>query len=234
MGSISHRYGATPRSCYHCAIVKASSNAKYSVEMAILPTSSAHCSSFSRQNFTKISVSLAQQRSCRTQSTSRKSDDTVPSKRRPKYAKKPKNAKFQAPISPTNGGRFPPNKNHFSHGRQGCKRQWSIWGVWAQNPKMPHPPNFAPHCSNSTNLIFAKFSASLEHPSGCRTPSKNRKSVDRVPSKSRPKFAKMPNFKPPHFPQIGADSPELKTIFLTITRAIRAMGTMGGAGPQRG
>ena len=29
-GSISHHYGATPRSCYHCAIVKASGNAKYS------------------------------------------------------------------------------------------------------------------------------------------------------------------------------------------------------------
>ena len=168
------------------------------------------------------------------QSKNRKSVDRVPSKSRPKFAKKPKNAKFQTQISPPNGGRFPPNKNHFSHGHQGCKRQWSVWGVWVQNPKMPHPPYFDPHCSNFTNLIFAKFSASLEHPHGCRTPSKNRKSVDRVPSKSRPKFAKKPNFKPPYLPQIGADSPKLKTSFLRIARAIRRRDQMGGAGPQRG
>jgi len=166
----------------------------------MLPTSSAHCSKLSNLIFVKFSASFEGTCGCRTQSKNRKSVDRVPSKRRPKFAKKPKNAKFQTPISPPNGGRFPPNKNHFSQGRQGCKRQWSVWGVWAQNPKMPHPPNFDPHCSNSTNLIFTKFSASLEGPRACRTPSKNRKSVDRVPNRSRPKFAKIPKFKPPYLP----------------------------------
>ena len=65
-------------------------------------------------------------------------------------------------------------------------------------PKVPHPPTSSAHCSKLSNLIFVKFSASLEGTCGCRTQSKNRKSVDRVPSKSRPKFAKKPK-KTPNF-----------------------------------
>ena len=61
-------------------------------------------------------------------------------------------------------------------------------------------PNSSAYCSNSTYLIFTKLSGSLERPCGCRTQSKNRKSVDTVPSKSRPKFAKIPKFKPPYLP----------------------------------
>jgi len=164
----------------------------------------------------------------------RKSVDRVPSKSRPKFAKKPKNAKFQTPVSPPNGGRFPPNKKHFSQGRQGCKRQWSVWGVWAQNPKMVHPPNFDPHCSNSTNLIFIKFSASLEHPRTCRTPSKNRKPVDRVPSKSRPNFAKIPKFKTPYLPQMGAYSPPQKNHFSQGCQSYKLQWSDWGVGPKRG
>ena len=107
-------------------------------------------------------------------------------------------------------------------------------GVRAQNPKVPQPPNFDPHCSNSTKLIFAKFSASSEHPRCCRTPSKNRKSVDRVPCKSRPNFAKKQNFKPPYLPQMGADSPKLKTIFIRVNRAINRKDHMGVRGPNLG
>ena len=130
MGSISNRYGATPRKCYHYTIVKASGNAKI-FETAMLPTSSAHCSSFSRQNFKKFSRSLEHQCSCRTQSTIRKSDDMVP-------------------------------------------------------------------------------------------------------SKSRPKCAKKPNFKPSYLPQMGADSPQTKTVFLRVARAIRCMGQMGVQTPEGG
>jgi len=131
-GSISHRYGATPRSCYHYAIVKASGNAEiFQVRRAFLPISSARCSNSSRQNFTQLS-------------------------------------------------------------------------------------------------------GSLERPFSCRTQSRNPKCDDTVPSKSRPKYAKKPNFKPPYLPQMGADSPQTKTVFLRVARAIRCMGKIGGVNPRRG
>jgi len=148
----------------------------------------------------------------------------------PKSQKMPK---FKPPYFPQMGADCTQTKTVFLRVARAIRSRGQM-GVRAQNPKMPQTPILNPHCSNSMNLIFTKFSASLEHPSGCRTPSKNRKSVDRLPRKSRPKFAKMPNFKPLYLPQMGADSPQLKTFFLRIDRAISGMGQMGGAGPQRG
>ena len=103
-------------------------NPKSAPKVPHTPTSSAHCSKLSNLIFVKFSASLEGTCGCRTQSKNRKSDDMVPSKSRPKYAKKPKNAKIQAPIFPPNGGRFHPNKNRFSQGRQGYKRPWSDGG----------------------------------------------------------------------------------------------------------
>jgi len=96
-------------------------------------------------------------------------------------------------------------------------------------------PTFDPHCSNSTNLIFVKFPRLLGGPRNCRTPSKNRNSVDRVPRKSRPKYAKKPKkpkLKPPYLPQIGAESPQTKTVSLRIASAIRSNGQVWGEGPK--
>ena len=95
-------------------------------------------------------------------------------------------------------------------------------------------PNSSAHCSNCSRQNFTKFSGSLESPSSCRKRSKNPKSDDRVPSKSRPKFAKKPNLKPPYLPQIGADSPQIKTVFLRVASTIRRMGRLVDAGPKRG
>jgi len=82
-------------------------------------------------------------------------------------------------------------------------------------------PISSAHCSSSTRQNFMKFSESLARTRSCRTQSKNRKSDDTFPSKSRPKYAKMPKFKPPYLPQVGADSPQIKSIFLRVARAIR-------------
>jgi len=120
--------------------------------------------------------------------------------------KSQKMPKFEPPYFPQMGADSTQTKTVFLRVERPIRGRGEM-GVRAQNPKMPQTPNLNPHCSNSVNLIFTKFSASLEHPSGCRTPSKNRKSVDRVPSKSRPNIAKMPNFKPLYLPQMGADSP---------------------------
>jgi len=79
-----------------------------------------------------------------------------------------------------------------------------------------------------------KFPRLLGGPCGCRAQSKNRKSVDRVPSKSRPKYAKKPNFKPPYLPEMGADSPKLKTIFIRVKRAISRRDQMGVRAPKGG
>jgi len=112
---------------------------KYSVETAMVPTSSAHCSKLSYLIFVKFSASLEGTCGYRTPSKHRKSVDRVPSKSRPKYAKKPKKAKFLTPISPPNGGRFPPNKNRFSQGRQGYKTHGSVWGSGPKTQKCPTP-----------------------------------------------------------------------------------------------
>jgi len=110
-----------------------------------LPTSSAHCSNSSRQNFTQFSGSLERLCSCRTQSKTRKSVDRVSSKRRPKYAQ---NAKFQPPpISPPNGGRFPQTKTIFLRVTRAirCKGQ-----VGVRAPKGVNPPNFRPPIFSKT------------------------------------------------------------------------------------
>ena len=60
-------------------------------------------------------------------------------------------AKFQTPISPPNGGRFSPNKNHFSQDCQHYKRHGSAGGCRPPkgvNPKVPHPPIFDPFFRN--------------------------------------------------------------------------------------
>jgi len=44
----------------------------------------------------------------------------------------------------------------------------------------------------------------------------------------------MPNFNPPYLPQMGADSPQTKTIFLRVTRAIRCKGQVGVRAPKGG
>ena len=103
------------------------------------PTFDPHCSKLSNLIFVKFSASLEGTCGCGRQSKNRKSVDRVPSNSRPKFAKKAKNAKIQTPISPPNGGRFSPNKNHFSQGRQGCKRQWSVWGCGPKSQKCPTP-----------------------------------------------------------------------------------------------
>ena len=95
-------------------------------------------------------------------------------------------------------------------------------------------PTSSAHCSNFSRQNFTKFSGSLEHQRSCRTQSTSRKSDDTVPSKSRPKYPKKPKFKPPYLPQMGANSPQTKTIFLTVARAIRCTGHMGGANSRRG
>jgi len=95
------------------------------VETAMLPTSSAHCSKLSNLIFVKFSGSLEGRSGCRMPSNNRKSIDRLPSKSRPKYTK----IEISNPISPPNGGRFPPNKNHFSQGRQSYKTHWSDGGA---------------------------------------------------------------------------------------------------------
>jgi len=57
-------------------------------------------------------------------------------------------AKFQTPISPPNGGRFSPNKNHFSQDCQHYKRHGSAGGCRPPkgvNPKVPHLQFSTPH-----------------------------------------------------------------------------------------
>jgi len=49
-----------------------------------------------------------------------------------------------------------------------------------------------------------------------------------------PNMAKNAIFKPPYFPQMGADSPELKIILLRVPRRIISMGQIGGRVPLRG
>ena len=91
-------------------------------------------------------------------------------------------------------------------------------------------PTSSAHCSNSSRQNFTLFSGSLERLCSCRTQSKTRKSVDRVSSK-RPKNAQNAKFQPPH---MGADSPQTKTIFLKVTRAIRCKGQVGVRAPKGG
>ena len=95
-------------------------------------------------------------------------------------------------------------------------------------------PTSSAHCSRFSRQNFTKFSVSLAQQRSCRTQSTSRKSDDIVLSKSRPKYAKKPKFKPPYLPQMGADSPQTKTVFLRVARAIRYMGQMGGANSRRG
>jgi len=147
--------------------------------------------------------------------------------------KSPKMPKFKPPYLPQMGADSPQIKTIFLRVVRAIRHMGQFGGV-GPKPKNAPTPNFDPHCSNSTNLNFTKFSGSLEHLCSCRTPSKNRKSVDRVPSKSRPKFAKIPNFKPPYLPQMGADFPQTKTIFFRIARPIRCKGQMGDLGFKRG
>ena len=149
----------------------------------------------------------------------------------PKSQKMPN---FKPPYLPQMGADSPQTKTIFLKVARAVRGNGQFGGCGPKTQKCPTPPNFDPHCSNSTNLIFTKFSASLEHPRACRTPSRNRKSVDRVPSKSRPKFAKIPKFKPPYLPQMGADSPQTKTIFFRLASPMRCKGQMVGAGPKRG
>ena len=105
MGSISHRYGAVTRSCYHYAVITAAVlGENIPSAKGVFTTSRAHCSSSSRQNFTKFLESLELLHGCRTQSKSRKSDDRVPSKSTPKYAKKPN---FKPPYLPQMGADSP-------------------------------------------------------------------------------------------------------------------------------
>ena len=176
------------------------------------PIFNPHCSNSTKLIFVKFPRLLGGPSTCRTPSKNQKSVDRVSSKSRPKYAKNPKRPNLKPPYLPQIGAESPQTKTVFLTIVSAIRSNGQV-GVTAQNPKVPQPPNFDPHCSNSTNLVFTKFSASLEHPRSCRTPSKNRKSDDRVPSKSRSKFAKKPNFKPPYLPQMRADSPHLKTVF---------------------
>ena len=48
------------------------------------------------------------------------------------------------------------------------------------------------------------------------------------------KNSNVENFKIPYLPQMGADSPRVKTIFLRAHRAITLDGQIGGVGPVRG
>ena len=95
-------------------------------------------------------------------------------------------------------------------------------------------PSSSAHCSSFSRQNFKKFSRSLERQCSCRTQSTSRKSDDKVPRISRPKYAKKPNFKPPYLPQMGVDSPQTKTIFLRVAKAIRCMSQMGVRTPEGG
>jgi len=48
------------------------------------------------------------------------------------------------------------------------------------------------------------------------------------------KNSNVENFKTPYLPQMGADSPRIKTVFLRAVRAITWSGQIGGVGPVRG
>jgi len=47
-------------------------------------------------------------------------------------------------------------------------------------------------------------------------------------------MAKSEIFKPPYLPQMGADSPHSKTVFLRAPRAITITSPIGGRAPTRG
>jgi len=49
-----------------------------------------------------------------------------------------------------------------------------------------------------------------------------------------PNMAESEIFKPPYLPQMGADSPHSKTIFLRAPRAIKITSQIGGRAPTRG
>jgi len=138
----------------------------------------------------------------------------------PKSQKMPN---FKPPYFPRMAADFPQTKTIFLKVARAVRGNGQFGGVGPKLKNAP-PPIFDPHCSNSTNLIFTKFSASLEHQRGCRTPSKNRKSVDRVPSKSRPNFAKIPKFKPSYLPQLGAPIPPNKNNFFQDSQAYKISG----------
>ena len=104
---------------------------------------------------------------------------------------------------------------------------------WCPKPKIA--PNFDLHCSNSTNLIFTKFSASFEHPRGCRTPSKYRKSVDRVPSKEGQNMQKCQISNPHISPKWGPiPPPPTKNHFSQGRQGYKQQGSDGGCGPPKG
>ena len=48
------------------------------------------------------------------------------------------------------------------------------------------------------------------------------------------KAPKLQNFKCPYLPQMGADSPGTKTVFVRVPRAIMSMGQIGGPAPGSG
>ena len=48
------------------------------------------------------------------------------------------------------------------------------------------------------------------------------------------KAPKLQNFKCPYLPQMGADSPEIKTVFVRVPRAIKSIGLVGGPAPESG
>jgi len=115
-----------PRSCYHYDIITAPDLAKiFQVRREILPNSSAHCSNSANLVFTKFSGSLESPCGCLTHSKNRKSVDTVPRK---VGQSTPKSQISNPDISPK-WGPIPPNKNHFSQGRQRYKMHESDGGA---------------------------------------------------------------------------------------------------------
>jgi len=157
-GSVLHRYDVVTRSCYHYANVTAAGLG----ENILSPESD--IANFERTLlefreliFTKFSGSLDRLCGSRTQSKNRKSVDRVPSKSRPNYSKKPKKPDFKPPNLPQMRADSPPNKNHFFTVARAIRCMDHV-GVRIQSPKVLQPPIFYPHCSNSTNLNFTKYS----------------------------------------------------------------------------
>jgi len=114
----------TTLSQYHASVWYSKS------KRAFLPTSSAHCSSSTRQNLFKFLGSLERLCVCRTH-LNRKSDDRVPSNSR---------LNFKPPYLPQMGADYPPYRNRFSQGCQIYKTHGS--GGRCGPPKGVKPPMF--------------------------------------------------------------------------------------------
>jgi len=147
-----------------------------------------------------------------------KSVDRVPSKSRPTYTKKLK-AKFQTPIYTPNGGRFPQAKTTFVRVARAIRSNGQTAGA-GPKPKNASTPNFEPTLLKFREINFHKIFSIVRAPVWLSNAVKKSKICRQSSEQSRLNYAKMPNFKPPYLPQMGADSPPNKNIFLRVARAI--------------